>query len=530
MERLAGRVILLWGWRRFGLATLAGALAVLAQAPFDFPAVCFVSFPLLVWLLDGAVLHAPASLLRRGAAFFAVGWWFGFGYFLAGLWWIGGALLVEADSFAWALPFAVFGLPLVLAFFWGAAAVIARVLWSDDLGRIFSLAAGFGVAEWLRGWVLTGLPWNPIGFAAMPVPLLMQSAHAVGALAMNALAVFVFALPALLAGTRHGRLALALGLALAAAHLGYGAWRLQTPQTGEARHLSVRIVQPAVDLSEKWDGAVRDRVFATTLDLSRGPAASGGKPPDLVLWPETAVPFFFTERPDALAAIGDMLGDGQLLLAGAVRGEGDLSSDDARFYNAIVAVDPNGAIVDAVDKVHLVPFGEYVPFAALLARAGFTQFVAGPMNFAAGSLRHPLALPGGIRGVPFICYEVIFPEEVARDAAGADLILNITNDAWFGDTPGPYQHFRQLQLRAVETGLPAIRAANNGISGVIDSRGRVLDALALNERGWIDADVTIHPPDSPIFSAFLSAVVVNLAFVAAAAASLFSLTRRRHRN
>lgn len=526
MERLAGRVILLWGWRRFGLAALAGALAVLAQAPFDFPAVCFVAFPLLVWLLDGAVLHAPASPLRRALAFFAVGWWFGFGYFLAGLWWVGGALLVEAEEFAWALPFAVLGLPLLLAFFWGAATALARLLWSDDLGRIFGLAAGFGLAEWLRGWVLTGFPWNPIGFAAMPVPLLMQSAHAVGALAMNAFAVFVFALPALLAGTRHGRLALALGLALAAAHAGYGAWRLRAPQTGEARTQSVRIVQPAIDLSEKWDGAVRDRVFATTLDLSKSPV--GAKPPGLVLWPETAVPFLFTERPDALAAIGEMLGDGQLLLAGAVRGEGDLSAEDARFYNAIVAIDSAGTIVDAVDKVHLVPFGEYIPFAGLLARVGLTQLVAGPMNFLAGSARHALALPGGIKGVPFICYEVIFPEEVARDATDADLIVNVTNDAWFGNTPGPYQHFRQLQLRAVETGLPAIRAANNGISGVVDSRGRVLDALALGERGRMDADLTIFPRDPPLLPPLWGGVGAFLVF--AAAAGLFRLTQRRHRN
>lgn len=528
MERLAGRVILLWGWRRFGLAFLAGALAVLGQAPFDFPAVCFVSFPLLVWLLDGAVLHAPASLLRRAISFFAVGWWFGFGYFLAGLWWIGGAVLVEADDFAWALPFAVLGPPLVLAFFWAAAAAVARPLWSDDLGRIFGLALGFGLAEWLRGWLLTGLPWNPIGFAAMPVPLLMQSAHAVGASVMNTLAVFLFALPALLAGTRHGRLALALWVALAAAHLGYGAWRLQSPPAGEARTLSVRIVQPAIDPSEKWDGAVRDRVFATTLDLSKGPPAAGAKPPRLILWPETAVPFLFTERPDALAAIGGMLEDGQLLLAGAVRGEGDLSGDDARFYNAVVAVDPAGTIVDAVDKVHLVPFGEYVPFAGLLARVGFTQFVAGPMNFIAGSARHALALPGGIKGVPFICYEVIFPEEVARDAVGADVIVNITNDAWFGDTPGPYQHFRQLQLRAVETGLPALRAANDGISGVIDSRGRILDALKLGERGRVDADVSIFQRDAPPFPPSWCAAAVF--FIFAATAGLFHLTQGRHRN
>lgn len=515
MERLAGRVILLWGWRRAGLAFLAGALAVLAQAPFDFPAVCLVSFSLLVWLLDGAAVRGPAPLLRRFLPFFAVGWWFGFGYFLAGLWWIGAAVLVDAGSFAWALPFAVLGPPLVLAVFFGVAAVIARLFWSDDLGRVFALALGFGIAEWLRGWVLTGLPWNPVGFAAMPVPLLMQSARVVGATAMNALAVLVFSLPALLGGGRHVKAGLALAALLVAAHAGYGAWRLQAPEGGTPRTLSVRIVQPAIDLSEKWDGAVRDRVFATTLDLSRGPGLDG-LPPALILWPETAVPFLFTERPDALSAIGAMLADGQLLLAGAVRAEGDPAGSDARYYNAIVAVDSTGVVADAVDKVHLVPFGEYVPFAGWFSRLGVTQFVAGPMDFAAGAARHALSLPGGIKGMPFICYEVIFPDEVGRDVGGADLLVNITNDAWFGDTPGPYQHFRQLQLRAVENGLPAIRAANNGISGVIDSRGRVLDALALDARGRIDAELVIPPPDMPLFPATRVGLAAFLAIAAAA--------------
>jgi apolipoprotein N-acyltransferase len=157
----------------------------------------------------------------------------------------------------------------------------------------------------------------------------------------------------------------------------------------------------------------------------------------------------------------------------------------------VVAIDDKGEITDAVDKVHLVPFGEYLPFADLLGRFGVDQLVAGPMNFAAGNERHPIALPGGIRALPFICYEVIFPDLVAVDAASAELIVNVTNDAWFGDTPGPYQHFRQAQIRAVENGLPLLRAANNGISAVVDARGRIVDALAVDARGAIDVRVPV---------------------------------------
>ncbi len=492
MERLAGRIILLWGWRRALVAFLAGALAVLGQAPYDFFAACFIAFPLLVWLLDGATGEVSGSLIRRLKPAFAVGWWFGFGYFLAGLWWIGSALLVEADSFAWALPFAVVGIPLALAFFYGFATALARLLWSSDIGRIAALAFAFGLAEWLRGFLFTGFPWNAVGYAAMPVPLLMQSVSLVGMVGMNTLAVFVFALPALLAARRHLRLGAVLLVALVAAHVGFGYVRLGAPVPSDGRAIDVRIVQPSVDLSEKWDASVRDRIFATLMGLSAATPEPGYNKPQLILWPETSVPFLFTERPDALTALGDMLGDGQMLIAGAVREEGvSAANADSRYYNSVVAINDKGEIADAVDKVHLVPFGEYLPFADLFSRFGVGQLVAGPMNFSAGNERHPIVVPGGIRALPFICYEVIFPDLVSVDATSSDLIVNVTNDAWFGDTPGPYQHFRQAQIRAVENGMPLLRAANNGISAIVDPRGRVVDALAINARGTIDARVPI---------------------------------------
>jgi apolipoprotein N-acyltransferase len=490
MERLAGRVILLWGWQRVLAALAAGAFLVLSQPPYDFFAVGFVSFPVLVWLLDGATAPASAGFLRRLAPAFATGWWFGLGYFLAGLWWIGNALLVEADSFAWALPFAVVGVPALLALFYGLAAALARAVWGRGLVSLFALAFGFGLAEWLRTVLFTGFPWNAVGYAAMPVPLLMQSASVVGLEGMNALAVFVFAAPSLLGrqGARRAGLGLATGLGLAALlcllHVGFGVWRLSQPQGEPARTLAVRIVQPSVGMDVKWDRAEEDRIFGELMELSSAPPAAGAPKPQVIVWPETSVPFLFTERPEALAAIGAMLTEGQMLLAGAVRSEG--AGSEAVYYNSIVAIDAGGEIVDAFDKVHLVPFGEYLPFAPLLERIGLTRFVAGPMTFAAGAGRNPLHLPDGIKAVPFICYEIIFPAEVAVDVAAGDIIVNVTNDAWFGNSPGPYQHFRQAQVRAVETGAPVIRAANTGISGVVDARGRILDAFALNVRSQLD--------------------------------------------
>lgn len=495
MERLAGKVILLCGWRRALLAFAAGAAAALGQPPFDFFAVCFVSFPILVWMLDGAAGAPGETWLRRILGPFPIGWWFGFGYFVAGLWWTGNALLVEAELFAWAVPFAVFGLPAVLAVFYGLAAVLARLVWSDGVARIAALAFAFGVAEWLRGFALTGFPWNAIGQAAMPIPLLMQSVSVVGMIGMNALAVLVFAMPALLAAPNGRRVGFAIAAALVALHAGFGAWRLATVPSDFEPLTSVRIVQPSVSQSEKWNAGVRDRIFSDLLDLSARAPAEGAERPDLIVWPETSLPFFLAERPDALVAMGELVEEGQTLMIGAVRVEGTVQA--GRYYNAVIAVNDAGVTYDAVDKIRLVPFGEYLPLGDLLGKLGLRQLVQSVSAFSAGANRHAIRTAGGVEVLPFICYEIIFPGIAGHGDADADLILNVTNDAWFGDTPGPYQHFRQAQIRAVEAGLPLVRAANNGISGVIDAYGRVIDAFALNVVGALDVVVPRQRADAP---------------------------------
>ncbi|MGH6763304.1 MAG: apolipoprotein N-acyltransferase [Phyllobacterium sp.] len=488
MEDLSGRIILLCGWRRYLIAALAGALASLSQPPFDFFAICFLSFPVLVWLIDGAVDNADVGVMSRLKPPALVGWWFGFGYFVSGLWWIGSALLVDAQSFAWALPFAILGLPALLACFYALAVVLARLFWSDGLGRIFALAFGFGVAEWLRAFVLTGFPWNAIGYAAMPVPLLMQSAAVVGLYGMNALAVFVFAAPALLAAKRHRRVGLILAIALVFLHAGFGYFRLSGAVIAD-QGTRIRIVQPSIEQSLKWDAGARREIFEKLVALTEAPAGAGQKMPDVVIWPETSVPFILTETPDALRRIADALQSGQMLLAGAVRVEPALSNDAIRYYNAIYAINDAGEIVGAADKVHLVPFGEYLPLEPILKSVGVTEIVETPGGFSAAPRRRSLPVADKFSALPLICYEAIFPAELAYDGAAADVILNVTNDAWYGDTPGPYQHFRQAQLRSVETGLPMIRAANNGLSAVIDPYGRIVDGLSLNAVGVIDADV-----------------------------------------
>lgn len=518
MVNLAGRIMLLSGWRRSLLAFVAGALATLSQPPFDFFAICFVSFPVLVWLLDGAVGKGEAGPFGKLLPAAAIGWWFGFGYFVAGLWWIGNALLVNSADFAWALPFAVLGLPAVLAVFYALAAVLARLVWSDGLGRLFALAFGFGVAEWLRSFVLTGFPWNAIGYAAMPVPVLMQSDAVVGLYAMNALAVFVFAAPALIADRRYRRTGLALALVLVVLDVGFGVWRLDTAPPLKSGP-EIRIVQPSIAQDVKWDPAVRARIFDKLLALSAGPPAAGKPRPSIIVWPETAVPYVLSDTPGALARIGDMLQPGQVLVTGAVREEPAAGDGGARYYNSIYSIGDDGRVIDAADKVHLVPFGEYLPLDGLLKLFGMQEVVETPGGFTAGTSRHSLKISDTLSVLPLVCYEAIFPDELGFTGKSPFAIVNVTNDAWFGRTPGPYQHLRQAQLRAVEEGLPLIRAANNGLSAVVDPYGRIVDGLALDAVGTVDVAVPgkIGPfwnsPAGPSFAL----IILSLFLVGAAA-------------
>ncbi len=486
MERIAGQIMLLWGIRRWALAFIAGALGAFSLPPFDFFAVLFVSFPVLVWLLDGANGNADAGFLGKLKPAFWTGWWFGFGYFVGGLWWLANALLVGGGEFAWATPLAVLGLPAILAIFYGLAAACARALWSDGLGRLCALAAGFGLAEWLRSFVLTGFPWNAIGYGAMPVPVMMQSSAIIGLFGVSALAVFVFSVPALIA-TRRGLLpGLIIAATLLCAHIGYGSLRLMDSDARSDGQPVIRLVQPSIDQSAKWDDAERERIFQTLLAITAKPPPDKGVLPSIIVWPETSIPFLLTSNPNALAIIAETLQEGQTLIAGAVRNERHETGGATRYYNSIYVIDHNGQIIEAADKLHLVPFGEYLPLSGLLRSLGLDTIARGPGGFSAGSVRRSVPVQPGLHFLPLVCYEAIFPQDMVFEGPVPDFMINVTNDAWYGDTPGPPQHFRQAQLRAVETGLPLIRAANNGISAVTDGNGRIIDGLSQNVIGFAD--------------------------------------------
>ena len=525
MRSFANLIIVLWGWRRFAVALVAGALSALAFAPFDAFPVLWLTFPVFVWLIDGATAAEGAGFLGRLKPAAIVGWSFGFGFFLAGLWWVGAAFLVEADNFGWLMPFAVVILPAGLALFWAFGAALARLFWSDGWSRVLTFAVAMSIAEWLRGHLFTGFPWNAVGYALTPTPLMMQSAALVGVWGLTLAAFIIFAAPVLLVaetrqGRRAGRIAFAGAAVLFAAHLGFGAVRLAGGPDALVPGVHLRVLQPDIPLGERWGIEKADAIMQRYVDLSGdGKGAAGLKGVTQLIWPESAFPFLLTERPSALAAIANLLPPGTTLVTGAARAERLPGGGRPPIFNSVYVINDKGEILDAYDKVHLVPFGEYIPFAGLLRRLGLRQLIQLPGGFTAGTQRRALAVPGAPLAAPLVCYEIIFPGAVLPPGPRPGWLLNLTDDAWFGDTPGPHQHFLQARVRAVEEGLPLVRSANSGISAIVDAHGRVIASLALGRKGVVNGGLPVALPATP-YARFGDLIFAVLLVVSAASAML----------
>jgi len=505
MHFLANAIIVLWGWRRVAAATAAGAISALALPPWSAFPVLWLSIPVLVWLIDGAIAPDGAGLLRRLLPGAIVGWSFGFGYFLAGLWWIGAAFLVDGDNLVGLMPFAVVALSAGLALFWAFGAVLARLFWPDGWPRILVFAAAFSFAEWLRGHVLTGFPWNAFGYTLTPAPVMMQSAAIVGLWGLTLAAFIIFSAPALLAAPdRDGRDGRHLFLAFAAtillAHVAFGVLRLADASDATLADVRLRIVQPAVEQVEKSREENEDAIFRHYLQISDGaisPENSGIAGITLLVWPETAIPFFLTDRPDALAALAALLPDGTTLLTGATRPERAGASEPALVYNSVYVIGDDGEILTAYDKVDMVRFGEISPIQSALEAVGIRRLTKRNSGFSARARRRTLMLADAPSFSPLISNEIFYPGAATDPAARPGWLLNLTNDAWFADTPGPHQHFLQARIRAVEEGLPLVRAANSGISAIVDANGRVASSLHVGHAGVIDGDLPVGLPPTP---------------------------------
>lgn len=494
LASLADSVILAWGWRKRLIALAAGASGALALAPFDLWPLIALPMTIAVWLIDGSVAETTFGRFRAAAA---AGWWWGFGFFLAGLWWLGSAFLVEADKFAWAIPLGVVALPAFLAVFPALGFGLARLAWPAGAVRILMLAAALTASEWLRGHVLTGFPWNVYGMMLAGPLWLSQFASVVGLYGMTLLAIAIGAAPAALGTAEGGRRrwrAPVLALLALSALAAFGAWRVPAGPAPLVAGVKLRLMQPNLAQDAKFSARNGEAILNQYLALSdraTGPTTLGVQDVTHLIWPESAFPFLLGRTPAALSRIGALLPSNTTLITGAARaGEGLPGESRPPIFNSVQVVNDEGVIVSSYDKVHLVPFGEYLPpvLDRLIRSLGLSEFVSVPGGFAAGSRRAAMSIRGLPPVAPLICYEIVFPAAaMPEQGPRPGLMLNLTNDGWFGQTTGPYQHLAQARLRAIEEGLPLVRVANTGISAVVDGHGRIIASLPLGTEGVLDS-------------------------------------------
>ena len=489
-------------WTRKMLATGAGVIAAAALPPIHAVPLLLISFPFLTWLIDGA------ANWRRA---FWDGWWFGLGYFAAGLYWISLSLVVDL-YFAWLIPFAVLCIPAILGVYIGAAAALARIV-PKGIIRIVVLAAGWALLEWLRGLLFTGFPWNGIGLVWAFSDVAIQPAAYIGVLGLGLITVFAAASVATLAYGQSTNLCPRLFPLFACITMIFviGYIRLgSSEQIQFHRDIHLRIVQPNILQQVKWLRTHRDRHLATYLRLSQRPSAHSITH---LIWPETAVPFVVSLDIAGRAKMATVVPKNGFLLTGSIRTNGRIEKP-FQIWNSLHAVSAQGQIAMTHDKFRLVPFGEYIPLGKILKKyLRLKKITVGRTDFSAGLGPRTITLPNLPSFSPLICYEVIFPDGIVDPGARPQWLLNITNDAWFGNSSGPFQHFAMARIRAVEQGLPLIRAANTGISGVIDPFGRIIKKIPLNTLGIIDSALPKPARYRTIYSKMGDWPVLGLVFL-----------------
>ena len=452
MNRLLRRAIGAQAQAR-GLDLAAGAGIALAQAPL---LLWWLAFPALCWAL------ARMAAARDG---FRTGVFVGAGYFGVYLNWIVAPFFVDPWVHGWMAPFAFLLTAFGLGLFWGVAAFAGGRL----RFRVAGIAAALAGVELLRGHLFTGFPWAQVGHLWLGSPV-EQAASVIGATGLTVVTAGLAAV--VVAGRWRGAAVAAL---VVAATLGWGWMRAGAPAP-EARAVSLRLVQPNAAQHLKWDPDQARILFDRQLALT-----AQGVPADLTIWPETAVPYLLEYSPEVAGIIADASG-GRPVAVGIQRVEGE------RGWNSLRVIGAGGAVTATYDKHHLVPFGEYMPFGDALYRWFGIGAFAAQLGQAYSAGPGPAVLDLGPelgRVLPLICYEAVFPA-IPRAVARPDWMVQVTNDAWFGTWSGPFQHFQQARLRAIETGLPLVRVANTGVTAVIGARGEVVARLPFGEAGALD--------------------------------------------
>ncbi|MCR9257889.1 MAG: apolipoprotein N-acyltransferase [Alphaproteobacteria bacterium] len=484
------------------MAWLGGAVGAFAFAPFSLTILLVPAFGILVRLIDAAAGVKSA---------FRLGWWFAFGHFTLGLWWISKALLVDIDQFWWMVPFAIFALPAALALFPAIAIAVAKRMVPHGFPLAMALVLAWCVAEIGRGTLFTGFPWNLAGQSWGAYPVMAQTVSVYGIYGLSLVTVLAATLIGL------GRLRpVAAGAALVAGLAVFGVLRLPADPI-PLTETQIRLVQPNVPQTDKWKAELRAAHIQNLVDLTLLPPQQEGRPPEIVIWPETALPLILEAGTPTFRLL-ERLSRDRSLVTGAIRID---RAGGVRIFNSLFLFE-GGALAEAYDKSHLVPFGEYVPFSEYLS---FMR-VAARVNFTPGVGLRTLEMVAGPAFSPLICYEIIFPGKVVQ-AGGTGIarpawLVNLTNDAWYGVSNGPYQHRIISRIRAIEEGLPVARVANTGISELTDPYGRKVESLELNSRGIIDLRLPM-PLDRTLFRE-LGGYILTLLFLTF---SLFIISLQR---
>lgn len=467
-------------------AFLAGSVGALAFAPFHFFFAIIFSLTFFFFLL--------AEAKQKKAAFWR-GFYFGFGHFLCGIYWIAISLLVDAKQFAWLIPFALTLIPAALALYLALFALsyyffCEKFFLQKTYQKILLFSLLWIFFEALRATFFSGFPWNLLGYVWMFNQEFLQTASIFGVYGLSFLAVFVALSPTLFF-EKFRRKKPAFGDKIFAAFLllllisafVFGFKNIADGKNEARLKARARLIQANVKQELKWDPKTRYENFLKHIALTNSKNLDDI---DLVIWSETSVPYVVDENPELLSKLALAVPPQGFLITGALRMESENFSQ--KFWNSVFILDKNG-VVKSYDKQHLVPFGEYVPLQKFLPF--IDKITGGGEGFASGDGAKTLDLGRFLVG-PLICYEAIFSSEVLDEKAAPDFFVNLTNDAWFGKSSGPYQHFDMARMRAVEYGIPLIRVAGSGVSALFDSVGGVVAKTQLHEEVVMDVDLSVN--------------------------------------
>jgi len=507
--------------RRNVIAFFLGICATFSLAPF------FI-FPLIIPAYGGLFLLVSGAKTKKRA--FADGWWWGWGFFISGLYWFCIALLVDADKFAWAIPFCLLGLNAIIALYPALACLIFYIFTKNQKPKTknrkcLAFATIWLTTEYARGHLFSGFPWNLAGYAFGFSDISLQLASVFGAYGLTFFTVLLGAsFATFFKGLRHCEPLLAkqsinhqqTGLprrlrssrvtkddilalsiwALFFASLLWGNYRLENAKEGKKTGAVLRLVQGNVAQSTKWDPRQKMQGLQEYVVLSQ---SAGLEKITHIIWPETATPYILRSHSPLTENLGAAIPPNAKLITGAMREQGE--GENAEFFNSMVVIDSSGDIVGNYDKHALVPFGEFFPFRSFLPKS--LELPVGDKDFLRGEGAQTLHFSGLPALSPLICYEAIFPESAVDRKNRPELLLNITNDAWFGMSSGPHQHFEMARMRAVEQGLPLVRVANTGITAYIDEYGRVQQQLSLGAKGFFDVELKKSSLNETFYTTFL---------------------------